>query len=199
MQQHFHIQCYASIIPFTGLFRLSTNLNPHKSCPCRWGMEAEGSGSNLQHCSNSPASSGALGWVFRNSAAQRWDLSLLWGRKTAAVSYSQPSLAGFSQVSPWNKEGNQQTFPGILMCFSISWAERLQLLKLHFKPGIESHGFGTWFWGFLIVPWGLSYSLACLLVSLCALMCIIRENQGSCLWLGGPDPCTWETQSFSKM
>lgn len=43
-------------------------------------------------------------------------------RKTAAVSCSQPPLAAFSQVSP---EGNQQTFPGFLMCFSICWAKRL--------------------------------------------------------------------------
>lgn len=28
MEQHFHIQCHASTIPFTGHCRLSTNLNP---------------------------------------------------------------------------------------------------------------------------------------------------------------------------
>lgn len=120
-------------------------------------------------------------------------------RKTAAVSYSQPPLAGFNQVSP---EGSQQTFPGFLMCFSICWDERL-VSVLH--TAFQTWDRTSWVWNIVLIFFNNSlrsfiFLGTCLLIILCALMCITRESQGSsCSWLGGPYPCTWETQGFPKM
>lgn len=114
---------------------------PHKSCPWRWEIKAQGSGSSLQHSSNSPASWGALGWALRNSATRRWDLSLLGGENQQLCPIQ--SLLLLASVKCLLRETSR---PSQGFWCALAFAELkgwLQLYTLHFKAGVEPHGFGT--------------------------------------------------------
>lgn len=148
MEQHFHIQCHASTIPFTGHCRLSTNLNPPQILSLQMRNGGSGVWEQPAALQQLPCQPRAFGVSSQKFSSPQVGPESAGRRKTAAVSWSEPPLAGCSRVSP---EGNHQTFPGFLMCFSIHWAERLaSALHPAFQTGLESHGFGTQFFCCLV-------------------------------------------------